>query len=302
MKLSLLLLSVALTAACSPPSSGDTSTYDQATAQAKPGKKGGKGKKKKTKEQPDLPVGLRQVGELDGAIHESSGLCPAPQAGSYFTFGDDGNPPTVFRIDATGRLLARFELAAPNHDWESLSRDNGGNYYMGDCGNNNSDRRDLAILRFRPDSPGAVGKISFTYPDQTEFPPSKKERNFDCEASLWHAGRVYLFTKDRGTESTCKVYSVPETPGTYTAQLVTKLAIPGEVTDAALAPDGRRLVLLARQELFVLEGASWDAILKATPRRIGLEGAGQTEGAAFQDANTLLISTEQGAVYELSLN
>jgi hypothetical protein len=97
------------------------------------------------------------------------------------------------------------------------------------------------------------------------------------------------------------VYTVPETPGTYTAKLVTKLAIPGQVTDATLSPDGRRLVLLARQELFILEGASWDAILKATPRHIDLKGAGQTEGAAFKDANTLLISTEEGRLYELAI-
>jgi hypothetical protein len=112
---------------------------------------------------------------------------------------------------------------------------------------------------------------------------------------------VYLFTKDRATQSTCKVYSVPETPGTYTAKAITKLAIAGEVTDATLSPSGNRLVLLARQEAFVLEGNSWDAILKATPRHIDLAGAGQTEGAAFKDENTLLITTEQGAVYELAL-
>jgi hypothetical protein len=207
----------------------------------------------------------------------------------------------VFRIDATGQQVGQFTLGAPNHDWESLSRDNSGNYYMGDCGNNNSDRRNLAILRFRPAQPANIGKINFSYPDQKEFPPPKPERTFDCEASLWHAGQVYLFTKDRAQETTCKVYTVPETPGTYTAKLVTKLAIPGQVTDATLSPDGRRLVLLARQELFILEGASWDAILKATPRHIDLKGAGQTEGAAFKDANTLLISTEEGRLYELAI-
>ena len=112
---------------------------------------------------------------------------------------------------------------------------------------------------------------------------------------------MYLFTKDRGAQTTSKVYTVPETPGTYVARLIAKLAIPGEVTDATLAPDGRRLVLLARQELFILEGPTWEALLQATPRRIGLAGAGQTEGVAFKDAHTLLITTEQGAVYELGI-
>ncbi|NML66692.1 hypothetical protein HHL22_15905 [Hymenobacter sp. RP-2-7] len=301
----LLLLTTGLSAACSPAATSDAPDTAQTLAQDHGGKKGKKGGHKKKKGDKDtdqaLPSGLRRVGTLPDNVRESSGLCAAPQAGSYFTFGDDGTTPTVFRIDGTGHELDNFTLGAPNHDWESLSRDPSGNYYMGDCGNNNNDRRNLAILRFRPDNPSQVGRIAFKYPDQTEFPPAKKERNFDCEASLWHGGQVYLFTKDRGAESTCKVYTVPETPGTYTARLVQKIALPGEVTDATLSPDGRRLVLLARQELYVLEGATWEAILKATPRHISLEGAGQTEGAAFKNANTLLITTEQGAVYELGL-
>jgi len=298
------LLGVMLVASsCSPADNNqDAAAAGQPQIVAQAGKKGKKGKKGAAKKSKDeLPAGLRRVGRLPDGIFESSGLCPAPEAGTYYTFGDDGQQPIVFRIDGAGQQVGQFTLGAPNHDWESLSRDNSGNYYMGDCGNNNSDRQNLAILRFRPAQPDKVGKISFKYPDQTAFPPPKSERTFDCEASLWHAGQVYLFTKDRAQETTCKVYTVPETPGTYTAKLITKLAIPGQVTDATLSPDGRRLVLLARQELFILEGNSWEAILKATPRHISLKGAGQTEGAAFKNGSTLLITTEQGAVYELDI-
>ncbi len=294
-----------LTSACSQ-AEGDnaatTTDQPQAIAQAPAGKKGKKGGHKKGKGKgADLPAGLRSVGRLTDGILESSGLCAAPEAGTYFTFGDDGQQPIVYRVDATGQQVGQFTLGAPNHDWESLSRDNRGNYFMGDCGNNNNDRRNLAILRFRPEQPEKVSKINFSYPDQTEFPPSKSARNFDCEASLWHDGQVYLFTKDRAQSTTCKVYTVPETPGTYKAKLITKLAIPGQVTDATLSPSGRRLVLLARQELFIFDGDSWDAILKATPRHIALKGAGQTEGAAFKNEKTLLLTTEQGAMYELDL-
>lgn len=304
MKLPLLLLPLCLATACSSAAdnAGGAGSPPE-ISQTHPGKKGKKGHKKHKKEEDaeNLPGGLRRVGRLSDGIRESSGLCAAPEAGTYYTFGDGGNLPTVWRVDATGQQVGELTLGAPNRDWESLSRDPSGNYYMGDCGNNNSDRQDLAILRFRPDNPTQIGKINFKYPGQTEFPPSKKDRNFDCEASLWHAGQVYLFTKDRGQSSTCKVYAVPDQPGNYTARLVTRLVIPGQVTDATLAPDGRRLVLLARQELFILAGNSWEDILKATPRHVSLEGAGQTEGVAFKDANTLLITTEQGDVYELGI-
>ena len=48
-------------------------------------------------------------------------------------------------------------------------------------------------------------------------------------------------------------------------------------------------------------GSSYISILRATPRQISLAGAGQTEGAVFKDENTLLISTEKGALYEYKL-
>ena len=302
MKLPLLLLPLCLSTACSSAAdnAGSAGSPSDIT-QTHPGKKGKKGHKKHKEEAENLPSGLHRVGRLSDGIRESSGLCAAPEAGTYFTFGDDGNPPTVWRVDATGQQVGELTIGAPNRDWESLSRDPSGNYYLGDCGNNNSDRQDLAILRFRPENPAQVGKINFKYPDQTEFPPSKKDRNFDCEASLWHAGQVYLFTKDRGQSSTCKVYTVPDPAGQLHGQARHEARHPRPGTDATLAPDGRRLVLLARQELFILTGNSWEDILKATPRHISLEGAGQTEGVAFKDANTLLITTEQGDVYELGI-
>jgi hypothetical protein len=281
-----------LTASCSEAQS------DQSSVASYKGKGGDRRKDKNAAA--DIP-GLRKVGSLKGVVPETSGLAPATAGQSYYSFGDEGNAPVLYEISGTGKLVRAITIKAPNTDWESLSRDDQGNYYIGDCGNNESMRQDLAIYRVRPESPQQVGKISFTYPDQREFPPKKKQRNFDVEASLWHDGKVWLFTKDRGQDSTSKVYTVPDQPGDYTATLVTKLAIPGEVTDAALRSDGRRLVLLGRGELFILDGNSWDDILKATPRRVDLTGAGQTEGAAFKDDNTLLISTEQGGLFEFTL-
>lgn len=246
--------------------------------------------------------GLRQVGSLKGGVPESSGLAPAEKPGTYFTFGDGGTSPSLYRISATGALLGTIDLNTSNLDWESLSRDPEGTYYLGDCGNNNSARTDLRILRFHPDRPKEIGIIGFTYPDQTAWPPEKKKaRNFDCEATLWHNHLIWLFTKDRGKGIASKVYTVPDQPGRHAAKLITTLNVPGEVTDAALAPSGQRLVLLGRGELFILDGNTWEAILKATPRHISLAGIGQTEGAVFKDEKTLLLSTEQGGLFEYQL-
>ena len=290
-------LALLLTSACSQAQSDKTDDSPSADASA-PTK--GDDRRKDKDAAAEIP-GLHKEGSLKGVVPESSGLAPAEAGQNYFSFGDDGNSATLYEITGTGKLVRTLEVPTANHDWESLSRDDRGNYYIGDCGNNESDRHDLKIIKFRPDTPQRVGTIAFSYPDQREFPPKKKQRNFDCEASLWHDSQVFLFTKDRAQHSTSKVYSVSDQPGNYTAKLVTSLAIPGEVTDAALRADGHRLVLLGRGELFILDGNSWADILKATPREININGAGQTEGVVFKDDNTLLISTEKGDLYEYKL-
>ncbi|MBF9236829.1 hypothetical protein I2I05_05420 [Hymenobacter sp. BT683] len=294
-------LAVFLTsAACSEAQSDETTAAGTSTTE-----QAGKSKKKKKKDSLESRMidaavpGLRRVGRLDG-VSESSGLALGPQAGSYFTFGDNGNVATLYQIDGTGSVTSKVDVGAKNKDWESLTRDPQGNYFIGDCGNNNSDRRDLRLLRLNPANPQQIGTISFTYPDQNEFPPKKKQRNFDCEATLWHEGKVWLFTKDP-QEQTSNVYTVSDQPGTHTATRAGSIAIPGQVTDAALSPSGRRLVLLGRGELFILDGSSWADILKATPRQVDLQGAGQTEGAEFKDENTLVISTEEGNLYEFTM-
>jgi hypothetical protein len=287
---------LAITAGCS-----EAQSDQGAGGKQKGGGKGNSQDRRKDKDAAGQVPGLRRVGSLKGAVPESSGLCPAPRAGSFYTFGDGGNGSTLYQIDGAGQPLGKLELGVDNIDWESLTRDEQGTYYLGDCGNNESQRRDLRLYRFRPEQPNQLQTISFTYPDQAEFPPKKKQRNFDCEAIVARAGQVYLFTKDQGQERESKVYAVPTTAGEHEAKLLARLAIAGQVTDAALRSDGRRLVLLGRGELFVLDGNSWAELLKATPRQIPLTGAGQTEGCAFKDDNTLLISTEQGALYEYTL-
>ena len=272
----------------------------------KESKKGGK-KNKKDKEESlenrfiDAAIpGLSKLTMLTD-IPESSSLARGEEPGTFYTNADAGNSPTLYKVNEQGKLLQKIELPVANHDWESLAQDDKGNLYVADAGNNNNSRQNLVIYRLKPSAPQQVSQIPFSYADQTEFPPKKTNRNFDCEASLWHAGKLYLFTKDRAEQQTSKVYTLSDQPGQQTAQLIAKLAIPGEVTDASLSPDGRRLALLGREELFLLEGSNLNAILKATPRRVELTGAGQTEGIVFTDDQTLIISTEQGSLYQYKL-
>lgn len=290
-----------ISSACSQAQSETNDESTSSSESGKSGKKKGKKDKKADREEGLAAAGLERIGELQGGVPESSGLAHGGRPGTFYTHGDAGTAPVLYLINEKGELLGQRELSVPNIDWESLADDGKGTVYVADAGNNNNTRRDLAIYRLNPNQPDKVSKISFRYPDQTAFPPPKAERNFDCEASLWHDGKIYLFTKDRAQQSTSKVYSVADKSGTQTAELVTKLRISGEVTGADLSPDGRRLALLGREQLYLLEGNDLASALKAQPRTVSLNGAGQTEGVLFLDNGTLLISTEQGSLYRYKL-
>ncbi|WP_375437037.1 hypothetical protein [uncultured Hymenobacter sp.] len=296
-RISLLALSLVtlLGSACS---QAQSDTANESGESPKSEKKKGKKNKKGDKE---IATGLQAVGELQGGVPESSGLAHGIRPGTFFTHGDAGTTPVLYLINEKGELLGQRELPVPNVDWESLADDGKGTIYVTDTGNNNNSRQDLAIYRVNPDQPDKIGKISFRYADQKAFPPAKEERNFDCEASLWHAGKIYLFTKDRAQRSTSKVYTLSDQPGSQTAQLLAKLPVAGEVTGADLSPDGRHLALVGQQELYLYDGDNLESALKATPKTVSLKGSGQTEGILFLDNGTLLISTEQGSLYRYQL-
>ncbi len=54
----------------------------------------------------------------------------------------------------------------------------------------------------------------------------------------------------------------PNKPGQQTANLLTSLSINGEVTDADLSPDGKRLALLGKEELLSLVHISEPTLLR----------------------------------------
>ncbi|OUJ73120.1 NHL repeat-containing protein [Hymenobacter crusticola] len=299
------LLGVLSNSSCSQAQSDDPTAKTHKESKKGGKKDGKKGKKNKedTLENRFIDAAIPGLSKLAviSKVPESSSLALADQPGTFYTNADAGNSPTLYKVDLKGNLLQEINLPVANHDWESLAKDDKGNLYVVDAGNNNNSRKNLVVYRLNPAAPQQVSQIPFSYADQTDFPPKKENRNFDCEASIWHAGKLYLFTKDRAQQSTSKVYTLNDQPGQQTAKLIAKLAIPGEVTDANLSPDGKRLALLGREELFILEGNDLNAIFKATPRRIDLGGAGQTEGLVFTDNQTLIISTEQGSLYQYKL-
>jgi len=167
---------------------------------------------------------------LPKALHESSGLWVSERYGIW-TINDSGHLPNIYRIDSSAQIVDSLVLeGVSNTDWEELSTDGLGYVYVADIGNNTNRRTDLKIYKipehifenadhFNPEI------ISFSYANQTEFPPAEPCLNFDAEAVVAYADSLFIVTKNRTKPYTqmAYIYSVPNRVGQHTAVLCDSL-------------------------------------------------------------------------------
>jgi len=245
---------------------------------------------------------VARLARLPPPIRESSGLARGDSAGLVWTHGDGGTAATLYQASLAGQLRGALPLAPlPNRDWEELTRDPTGRFYVGDFGNNRNDRRDLAIYRISPGAGGVrVDTIAFRYPDQTAFPPPLARRHFDCEAMVFYHDSLHLFTKDRGPAHRTRYYVVPARPGRHVATLRDSIRLRTLVTGAALSPDGRRVALLGYGGLFVLEGAPGPRLFEQPKAYRRLPTTGQAEAVLYLPGQELLLSNERGRLFRVS--
>lgn len=128
-------------------------------------------------------------------LSEASGLAISEQyPGVIWTHNDNGRAPAVIAVDFDGRELGEFPLAdITGVDIEDLALVEGV-LYLGDIGDNLSQRDEIAVYRFPEPDPSTAGAavssvetIRLTYPD----------RAFDAEALLVDpvSGELIIITK-----------------------------------------------------------------------------------------------------------
>jgi hypothetical protein len=240
----------------------------------------------------------RAYTRMPKALAESSGLEHAG-GGSFWTLRDSGGAAALYRIAADGRLLDTLSLPLRNIDWEELARDSEGNLYIGDFGNNQNQRRNLMIFRLSADK-ADIDTIRFHWEDQQGFPPAKEEQNYDCEAFIWHAGQLHLFTKSRG-DGYVRHYTVPDQPGAYAAALQESAYVKDLVTAADISPDGSTLALLTYGKVYLFSVKAPDAYLQHPLGCIRIPGAGQSEAILFINNTSLLVGNETRKLIYLQL-
>ncbi|QOG04195.1 hypothetical protein [Flavobacterium sp. MDT1-60] len=262
---------------------------------------------------------LKELYSLPKKLKEVSGITYFPEKKIIYTLEDSGNKNAIYAINSEGKLDKIITITnAKNVDWEDITKDKKGNIYIGDFGNNDNERKDLCIYKvnknqLNKDQASAEYKVSFSYPEQTEFPPKKKEMFYDVEGFFEHGNYFYLFTKNRskGFDGTAFIYKIPNKPGTQKATKIGEFKTCSNynhcvLTSATISPDGKKVVLLSHDKIVLFKGFKGDLFHKGTQTEIKLNHFSQKEAIVFKDNNTLLIADEKtnkvgGNVYEFKL-
>lgn len=169
------------------------------------------------------PAAAADLSFTDPRIAESSGLVDT--GSELLTVNDSGNEPLLFRVDpTTGRTIATIRFAETAVDPEALAPQGPGIVWVGDIGDNQR-QRDHVVLHRVELATGGVEHRELRYPDGPR----------DAEALVVAPdGRVLVITKGLFGE----VYSAGA------RGVLRRVGRVGPfVTDAALMPDGRHVLV-----------------------------------------------------------
>ncbi|WP_330443499.1 hypothetical protein [Flavobacterium sp. C4GT6] len=260
---------------------------------------------------------LQEKGKLE--LKEASGIEYIHETGKLWVLEDSGNKNSLYSIDENGKTEKKLKITnAKNKDWEDLTSDKEGNIYIGDFGNNDNDRKDLAIYRIDKEElekkeAKSSYKVSFYYPEQNEFPPKRSKMLFDVEAFFELNGNFYLFTKNRSAkfDGTFFVYKVPNKEGEHAAQRIAelnscKVYSKCAITAADISSDGKTVVLLSSDKVWLITDFENDNFKQENMTQYPLGHMSQKEGICFKDKYTLYIVDEKdskagGYLYEVGM-
>lgn len=242
---------------------------------------------------------------LPKKLKEVSGIALSQDQKTIWAIEDAGNKNVVYAVDRTGNLIADVVVEnAENNDWEDITKDNAGNLYIGNFGNNENDRRNLSILKLdlkeaSQKSANVIQTTKFHYEGQNEFPPKKSNLLYDCEAFVEKEGNFYLFTKNRskGFDGTFLVFKIPNKEGDFEAKLVAKIKLEGSYNDAAITSatinSKNQIVLLTHKNVHLVSSFFENNFTGSFIQKISLNHNSQKEAVVFLDDRSLLIADEK---------
>lgn len=243
---------------------------------------------------------------LDSKLKEISGI-EVDKAGNLWGINDGGNLAQVHRIQSDGKVDKTITITnARNLDWEDMTQDDFGHFFIGDFGNNDNIRKWLTIYKIENpiDIKGTETQaeiIKFTFPEQLHYPPKASEKNFDLEAFVFYKKHLYLFSKNRTEpfDGDTNLYKIGDHADNYQAGFISNFNTCTTheklcwITSAALSPDRTKLVLLDSERLWLFENWQDDDFFSGDAYKIDLGIVTQKEAVTFSDNNTIIFTDEE---------
>lgn len=243
---------------------------------------------------------------IDSKLKEISGI-EFDKNKHLWAINDGGDDPKLYQLNKDGSIAKEILVTnAKNIDWEDMTQNNFGHFFLGDFGNNKNDRKWLTIYKIEnpidiKTTTTEAEIIKFTYPELDGTPIKPDKRNFDLEAFVSLGRHLYLFTKNRTEpfDGITKLYKVGDHAANFNAKLIdsfktcTTLEKLCWITSAALSPDRKKLVLLDSTSIWLFENFTGDKFFSGDVSRINLGIVTQKEAITFYDDNTIVFTDEE---------
>ncbi|MAU25885.1 MAG: secretion protein [Muricauda sp.] len=242
---------------------------------------------------------IQVVGSLPQQIFETSGLIYYD--GKLITHNDSGNLAQLYELDTVSLEITRTVTIenATNVDWEDIAQDD--TYiYVGDIGNNNGDRQNLAVLKiakqdYDTSDTVAAERIDFFYEDQENFTTSPNS-DWDAEALFVLGEDLVILTKQWQAQGTV-AYRIPKFPGAFLAERLGSYPVNGLVTGATFDPQSNALYLVGYNQFLapffmVFDGVGEQDIFSGEVKKTNLNvGFAQIE--ALEKVDSLFYATSE---------
>lgn len=243
---------------------------------------------------------------VDEKLTEISGI-EFDKAQNLWAINDSGDDPKIYQISKSGEVAKTITISnAKNIDWEDMTQDDFGHFFLGDFGNNDNKRKWLTIYKIENpiDIKGDTTRaeiIKFTYADQESYPPKNDNKNFDLEAFVFYKEHLYLFTKNRKQpfDGVTTLYKIGDHAANFNAKKVNSFTTCKHneklcwITSAALSPNRKKLALLDSERVWLFENWLGDDFFSGDAYLINLGIVTQKEAITFYDNNTLVFTDEE---------
>ena len=226
---------------------------------------------------------------------------------NLWALNDGGNSPEIHQIDSLGNIQRSIRITnAKNIDWEDMTQDDAGYFYIGDFGNNQNKRKDLTIYKIKNpvDIKGVTTKaeiIKFKFNNQNLSDRKKSDRNFDLEAFVSYKGKLFLFSKNRTEpfDGFTNLYKMGDFASNQNAKMINRFKTCKSnmyecwVTSAALSPNKKILALLGSDKMWLFRNWKGLDFFSGDVEEIDLGMVTQKEAITFYNDSIVILADEK---------